>query len=422
MVLVAVVFVVALLGVLVLQFNYLIRLDAKMASHYRDNLQAYYLAKAGVSQAIVLLEDDLLSDKVEENEETAGEEGTKPRKKAEGETGAGAEGKEAGGDDLEEDWAQPQEPVKLGAGEFIFKIVDEDRKFNLNLLVEEAVEKVQTARAGEGQSGSTEEEPAPEAEGDKDKKDTGEKSTKGEEKEKEDKAKDEGEEEKETKVNEEMEEALDRLLDELGVSNPGEMVKNIIDWIDNDDDGKAESDYYSGLDPGYTCKNAPFENIGELALIRDVDRELYRGESSREKIEVIQDEADYLYPREDEGFPGLRHYLTVYSDGKVNVNTATEEVLEVMLGEDYEDLADGIIKVREELIAENEHAFRQVNEIPGALEKDIPSKVLERFKVNSQFFTILSEGKVGNTTARIRVVVQRLEDRVKILYWRFEGS
>ncbi len=423
-VLISVVFVVALLGVLVLQFNYLTRLDARMASHYRDNLQAYYLAKAGVNQAIVLLEHDLLSDKAGEEDEEGeeGEEGgeTKKREKtSKNEEGKDKEEGEGGSDHLEEDWAQPQEAVKLGAGEFVFKIVDEDRKFNVNLLAEEAVDKVLAAREEAEALGEEEIEEETAEVGE-------EGETAGTEQEGEGKVQSEeetgDEDEEETKIDEDMKEVFERLLDKLEVTGPSEMVKNFIDWIDNDDDGTAENDYYSALEPGYVCKNAPFDSTGEFALLRDMDAKLYRGENPREKIETIREEADYLYLVEDEEFPGLRHYLTAYSDGKINVNTASREVLEAVLGEDHEDLADEIIKVREELIVEDEHAFKEVNEVPREIEEDIPSKILERFKVSSSFFTILSEGKVGNTTARIRVVVQRLEDRMRILYWRFEGS
>jgi len=49
-------------------------------------------------------------------------------------------------DHLAEEWALPREPVERGKGEFIFTIVDEDRKFNINSLVTEAVKKVNKAR------------------------------------------------------------------------------------------------------------------------------------------------------------------------------------------------------------------------------------------------------------------------------------
>ena len=55
----------------------------------------------------------------------------------------------------------------------------------------------------------------------------------------------------------------------------------IIDWRDEDSDltqGGAENEYYLSLPDAYYCKNAPFESVEELLLVRGVVRELLYGE------------------------------------------------------------------------------------------------------------------------------------------------
>lgn len=80
--------------------------------------------------------------------------------------------------------------------------------------------------------------------------------------------------------------------------------ESIADWRDEDTDERsygAEGSYYRSL--GYDCKDAPFENIEELLLIRGVTPEIYA----------------HMAP-----------YVTVFGGGWVNVNTASESVLRAL--------------------------------------------------------------------------------------------
>ncbi len=48
----------------------------------------------------------------------------------------------------------------------------------------------------------------------------------------------------------------------------------IIDWMDPDEttrDGGAESDYYSGMTPSYSCKDGPIDSLEELLLVKGRD-------------------------------------------------------------------------------------------------------------------------------------------------------
>jgi type II secretory pathway component PulK len=111
-------------------------------------------------------------------------------------------------------------------------------------------------------------------------------------------------------------------------------VASILDWIDKDDfpnpDGAEE--YYANLSSGYACKNGPFESLEELAFVKGITAEIYFGTRQTEPLEDLKDlalEQDRT-TEEEEGSVGLSELLTVYGDGKINLNTALPGVLKAL--------------------------------------------------------------------------------------------
>ncbi len=92
----------------------------------------------------------------------------------------------------------------------------------------------------------------------------------------------------------------------------------------------AEDEYYQGLDNPYPCKNADFEVIEELILVKGITPEIFYG--SKDKKGKVS--------------PGLKDFLTVYTDGGVNINTASERVLSALFGPGSEELAQKIAAYR----------------------------------------------------------------------------
>ncbi len=426
-VLLTVVLMIALLGVLVMQYNYLSGLDVMMAAGARDSTEAFFLAQAGINQAIRVLQEDKLAgleESEEEEEETAG------RQRA-----VDGDEEETGYDGLDEAWALPQSWTELGRGEFIFKIVDEDRKFNINLILEDAVAEITAARTlAAGGSGESEEEEDPEKRRPK-----AVIERKREEARELERAADQlGEmEEDKNEVDKDSREylRLKRLLEMIreladaadGIDpfarrlfdTPTGLMESIVTWFEDKPVGGTDEFERFG----------PMETLGELALIKGVPRELLIGSSRREEIEeeLESEGLELIDPWAPKPFLGLRGYITVYGDGKVNINTAPREILEVMLQDENDDqtsLAADIISAREELAFEN---VSDVND-DEYLREQVLTKFMENFKVDSEFFTILSEGRVGKTAdkgfvgtaVRIRAVVQRQENRIVICYWRVE--
>jgi type II secretory pathway component PulK len=101
-----------------------------------------------------------------------------------------------------------------------------------------------------------------------------------------------------------------------------ELAACIVDWRDADSEpsipsGSAEYSYYSSLPFSYGAKNSDFEVLDELLLVKGFS---------------------------DNVFEKIKDYVTIYGDGRVNINTASEVVL-FALGLD-EDIAQKIILYR----------------------------------------------------------------------------
>ncbi|MBN1510863.1 MAG: general secretion pathway protein GspK [Phycisphaerae bacterium] len=126
-----------------------------------------------------------------------------------------------------------------------------------------------------------------------------------------------------------------------------EMADALMDWRDEDDapgEHGAESAYYATLDPPYRPKNAPFDTVEELLMVRGFTAQILYGED--------YDRNGLLSPNENDGelsFPlddgdgelnrGLYPYVTVYSR---DFNTANDNKPRFYIGK-------GIDGVREDL-------------------------------------------------------------------------
>jgi len=124
---------------------------------------------------------------------------------------------------------------------------------------------------------------------------------------------------------------LNTLLINLGVSkeDADTIVDSILDWKDSDELHRlhgAESDYYMTLPNPYRSKNAAFETIEELLMVKGMTPEILYGNEQK---------------------PGICDFITVRSrTGGINVNTAPKEVLAALPGMSME-AADKIITLRE---------------------------------------------------------------------------
>jgi len=158
---------------------------------------------------------------------------------------------------------------------------------------------------------------------------------------------------------------LRNLLKNLGVQEEevNTIVDSILDWKDADDlthlNG-AESDYYMSLPVPYKAKNANFDTLEELLLVKGMTSEILYGNKEKK---------------------GIIDLLTVYSmTNKVNINAASKEVLMAIPGITSE-IADSII------------SFREHDEIKNTGDVGIPAESAQYITLaDSKIYTIDSAG------------------------------
>ena len=148
---------------------------------------------------------------------------------------------------------------------------------------------------------------------------------------------------------------LQQALTLMGVGADGISVisDSILDWIGSAASprpGGAESDYYQTLDPPYYAKNAPMDDLSELLLIRGIrdHPEIYWGGSPTNQAPArFQQKLGFVNsPFQVPDYPfGLTNIFTALSIGRINFNTADENVLQMLPGVD-ETTAQNIIKQR----------------------------------------------------------------------------
>ncbi len=179
-----------------------------------------------------------------------------------------------------------------------------------------------------------------------------------------------------------------------------DLIDAIKDWIDADEEvtgGGAEGAYYAGLARPYAAKNAPIDCIEELLMVKGVTRELFYGTGES---------------------PGLVQCMTVFGDGKININTAPKAVLRALAVEMTDGEIDWLDQYRRDMRNDLADAG-WYQKIPRASKLNVPAGLI---KVKSDIFQITAVGLQGRMTEQITGIVKREADRRKVtlLSWKVE--
>lgn len=150
-------------------------------------------------------------------------------------------------------------------------------------------------------------------------------------------------------------ELLTPLLFELNVQNAPELIAAVLDWRDGDDqtrDGGAENEYYNTLDPPYRSKDAPFDTVEELLIVRGFSAAILYGEDTNRNgvLDPNENDGDATIPLYDnqDGILnfGVAPFLTISSrepdtalDNKPRINlTADAAIITLQM---QKDLTEG---------------------------------------------------------------------------------
>jgi len=170
----------------------------------------------------------------------------------------------------------------------------------------------------------------------------------------------------------------------------GEIMDALKDWIDADSEP-------TGRGPERMVKNAPLDCIEELLMIKGVSRELYYG---------------------SEKFYGLSRCLTVFGDGKININTAPKPVLRALSAQMTDEAVEALDRYRRD--PKNPVGNSGwYNGVPGVSGLNIPEGSVA---YKSDIFQIRAMGVQGRMTRRITAIASRDAGRKKVtmMSWRVE--
>ena len=158
-------------------------------------------------------------------------------------------------------------------------------------------------------------------------------------------------------VNDESKDIFLDLLTSNGIEEEDAdvIVDSTIDWIDKDDwhhINGAESPYYESLAEPYEAKNAKFDSIEELRLVKGVTSDVYES---------------------------IRSFITVFGSDKINLNFADKEVL-VSIPEINEEMANAILEhIEKHGSINSESELKVILSNPALKTKDIPIEEILKF-------------------------------------------
>jgi general secretion pathway protein K len=187
------------------------------------------------------------------------------------------------------------------------------------------------------------------------------------------------------------------------------MIDSVMDWIDaddtNDGDG-AESSYYETLENPYRCRNGYLRSFDELGLIRGFNAEAM--EKLSPHVTVIWEGAAPTSPT-----------------SPININTASPELLMALHPDITEEIAGNIMEAR---------PFEQPGDVKSAglqgkvhaLGEEIAQRIVPFVRRDSDHFSVLARGAVGDTVRTVRAQLSRRVTatskgpRLRVTAWRVE--
>jgi general secretion pathway protein K len=210
---------------------------------------------------------------------------------------------------------------------------------------------------------------------------------------------------------------------------------SIQDWVQPGDAPRiagAKNDYYQGLNPPYNCKEAPMDDLSELLLVKGVwdHPEIYwGGEATNHQGASFQHHLGFGYsPGEVPNYPfGLVNLFTPFSSGRININTADANVLQLLPGVDA-NAAANIIKYRSGPDGvdgdDDDTPFSNPNQITAAgVDPGAAAQISRLCDVRSTAFQVTVTARLGNYSRTFNAILFRPAGghtvEVVSFYWNY---
>lgn len=207
---------------------------------------------------------------------------------------------------------------------------------------------------------------------------------------------------------------------------------SIQDWVQAGDAPRiagAKTDYYLGLNPPYNCKNAPMDDLSELLLVKGIwdHPEIYWGGSvTNHPGASFHHKLGFGNAGEAPNYPfGLVDLFTPFSSGKININTAGADVLQLLPGVDA-NTAASILKYRAGPDGADGTAddtpFQNPNQLTAAGVNPAAAGQMGRLcDVRSSTFEVTVTARIGANTRDFNAILYRNGRTVEVVrfYWNY---
>lgn len=210
---------------------------------------------------------------------------------------------------------------------------------------------------------------------------------------------------------------------------------SIQDWVQGGDLPRiagAKDDYYQGLNPPYNCKEAPMDDLSELLLVKGIwdHPEIYwGGAATNHPGASFQHHLGFGHaPGEVPNYPfGLVDLFTPFSSGRININTADANVLQLLPGMDKDStIVANILKQRAGPDGVDgtgdDTPFQNINQLVASGVSPATIAQLNRFAdVHSHTFQVTVTAQIGNYKRDFNAILYRNGPSVQVVrfYWNY---
>jgi len=193
------------------------------------------------------------------------------------------------------------------------------------------------------------------------------------------------------------------------------------------------SEYYQTMSPPYFAKNGPMDDMSELLLVHGVTPEMYWGSAAAGHMAGVNKPQRTSRSRFEEPIYeiGLIDLFTTTSGPAVNINTASAKVLQILPGM-QENMAQAIISgpggragPDGQEGTDDDTPFRSIQELARIPEigayPNLIQMMSQYFSVRSLCFEATVQARIGNFTRTYVALLRRASPRdiqVMSLYWK----
>jgi general secretion pathway protein K len=206
---------------------------------------------------------------------------------------------------------------------------------------------------------------------------------------------------------------------DLDESERDVIVDSILDWRDPNDLHRvngAEDEYYRSLPEPYDCKDADFDSIDELLLVRGVTPALFYG-GLRDMVTVFGGgKSAHSHQVSDDLSQSSSSNLFTSGSNKININAASRRML-LSLPKMTDEVVQKIMDYRKE------SDFKSLNEVASVVGYDIYPAISPFIGLDlSPYYTVSSVGKVDGTSIRqglwgVFEIKASLKKGYKVVQW-----